>query len=174
MRADSTRPSYGAAALSAVLLGATPSGSTAAPTMPFHVDAPKGTHLLRGPDLAPTRSDWLADAEAQLRRMETRSAQGDAETGSAPNAAALEHARRALDAMHQINLAPKKIVATGEGGVAVCFSGGSRYADVEFSNTGEIVAITKGGPGGRQLWAVGDDSASLIAALRRIQEFMAA
>src|SRR5689334_12172345 len=44
-------------------------------------------------------------------------------------------------------LTPYRVVPSAEGGVGICFASERRYADIEFLNTGDILAVTSNGMG---------------------------
>jgi hypothetical protein len=66
--------------------------------------------------------------------------------GAVPTPASIEAARRIAEVALSIGLEPSKICPSAEGGTAVAFVRGDKYAhlyaDVECLNTGEITAVT--------------------------------
>jgi hypothetical protein len=65
-----------------------------------------------------------------------------------PNRASVTTARNILMRMHGQNLLPERISPSAEGGVALCFNrADGRYADLEISNEGEVLATTSNGNG---------------------------
>jgi hypothetical protein len=69
-------------------------------------------------------------------------------------------------------LLPTRVVASGEGGIAICFANGNKYADVEFFNTGEILGVVSNRRDRPVTWEVGANSAGMAGASSRIREFL--
>jgi len=46
-----------------------------------------------------------------------------------------------LEHLLQTGFPPDKIVASAEGGIALCWTKGDKYADVEVFNTGEVLCV---------------------------------
>jgi hypothetical protein len=91
-----------------------------------------------------------------------------------PSEAALENARGILRHLWtrgdiiKVSLAPSV-----EGGVGIIFSGpGSKYADIECFNDGEILAITSEDGAEPSVWPVHAEAESLRLAIDRISSFL--
>ena len=67
---------------------------------------------------------------------------------------------------------PTRVVASAEGGVAICFVNGNKYADVEFLNTGEILGVVSNRRDRPIVWEVGPNSAGMSGASARIRDFI--
>jgi hypothetical protein len=67
---------------------------------------------------------------------------------------------------------PTRVVASAEGGVAICFVNGNKYADVEFLNTGEILGVVSNRRDRPIAWEVGPNSAGMSGASARIRDFI--
>jgi hypothetical protein len=73
--------------------------------------------------------------------------------GSAPpSEEARRRAERVLDVLRTEEILPTAIAASAEGGVGICFVRGGDYADIEFLNTGEVLAIAYKGMDRPMLW----------------------
>jgi hypothetical protein len=71
-----------------------------------------------------------------------------------PNAQARRDAEMSLEALRFLNAEPVAVVPSVDGGIAICFNNGERYAQLEFLNDGESHALLYGGPGRPQAWEV--------------------
>ncbi len=116
---------------------------------------------------------WLDRAHRELRRLRDDGSGWGGAPAEPPNEVAMVSAQEVLDALHGAGLEPSRIIASGEGGVAFCFVSGDRYADIEYFNSGEILAMTKvlRGGGTPRIWPVaGDDD--LREAIDTISQFV--
>jgi hypothetical protein len=89
-----------------------------------------------------------------------------------PSEYATAWASAMLEQLLADELPPTRVVASAEGGVAICFVNGDKYADVEFLNTGEIVGVVSNRRDRPIAWEVGANSASMASASVRIREFL--
>ena len=69
-------------------------------------------------------------------------------------------------------LAPTKIVASAEGGIAVCFVSGNKYADIECLNSGEILGVLTNKHDRPTVWEIEQDPAEIARATGRIAKFI--
>ena len=67
---------------------------------------------------------------------------------------------------------PTRIVSSAEGGVAICFVNGDKYADVEFLNTGEILSVVSNRRDTPIVWQVEPSSRDFTLAALRISNFL--
>jgi hypothetical protein len=87
-----------------------------------------------------------------------------------PNEFARDLAKQIL--LSATNVAvPNRVAPSAQGGVGICFYRDNKYADVEFLNTGEILATTSDGTGRPQVWEV--KPSEMKGALERIGQFIA-
>jgi hypothetical protein len=90
-----------------------------------------------------------------------------------PNTFAVMWAKLALDELAWMEFLPARIVASADGGIGLCFTDGQRrYADIEFLNSREILAVTSDGNGQPNVWAVSGTLDGLIRALGTIRDFI--
>lgn len=89
-----------------------------------------------------------------------------------PNALAIALAKQAVLSGAKFNLIPDRAVASTSGGAGICFYARDRYADLEFFNTGEIVAMTSDGRNPPDVWELTPDKIDL--ALTTIREYLSA
>jgi len=75
--------------------------------------------------------------EDQLSKIVGLEANWDSYDAGKPNRVAVDHAREAV--MLSERLFPHNIVASAEGGVALCWDQGEKHAYIEFSNDGTAI-----------------------------------
>jgi hypothetical protein len=80
-------------------------------------------------------------------------------------------ARKVLDRLNQMEFIPDKVVASAEGGVAICFSRENKYSDLECLNTGEILGVISDRKDRPTAWEVDNSPYSIAQAAIRIREF---
>lgn len=118
------------------------------------------------------KSDGFADLYKALKNLSMLKPGWDGDDAEAPNAMAVNRARRVLDRLFAFNLKPSRVVASADGGVGLLFSGKERrYADIECLNTGEMLAVTSDRVSEPQVWTIGADS-SLEDSITRISSFI--
>ena len=118
------------------------------------------------------RQPWLLPAHKSLENISRLKANWDGEGAARPSKLAIESTRNALSILADVGLAPASIDASLEGGVCVSFVEGMLYADIEFFNSGNILAVTSNGGEGTQVWQVEFAQQSLSSAVREIQRFL--
>lgn len=69
-------------------------------------------------------------------------------------------------------LVPSKVVASAEGGIAVCFVSGNKYADIECLNSGEILGVLTNKRDRPTVWEIEPDPSEIARATGRIAEFI--
>ncbi len=89
-----------------------------------------------------------------------------------PNSTAINHTRRVLLVLRRINFPPSQITPSVENGIGISFIRGTKYADVECFNTGEILAVTSTGQDTPTVWEVDSGTETIEATLRRIRDFI--
>jgi hypothetical protein len=91
-----------------------------------------------------------------------------------PNVGARTRAESILAALRSVGVIPKDVIASSEGGVAISFMHGEKYADIECLNSGETLAVTVSGDGEPYVWEVEDTQADIAQAMERIRDHVAA
>ena len=89
-----------------------------------------------------------------------------------PSDYAIAWASAMLDQLLVDELLPTRVVASAEGGVAICFVNGDNYADIEFLNTGEILGVVSNRRDRPTAWEVDANSAGMAGASARIRDFI--
>ncbi len=67
---------------------------------------------------------------------------------------------------------PTRVIASAEGGIAICFSNGERYADIECLNSGEVLGVTSNRRDLPDVWRVDADPHQYAATIGRISNFL--
>jgi hypothetical protein len=89
----------------------------------------------------------------------------------APSEPATRRAKQAYRLFASEGLLPDRIVASGEGGVALCFLRGDKLGDVEFLNSGEnLASIEDRASGATEIWEF--TASELKHTQIRIREFL--
>jgi hypothetical protein len=92
--------------------------------------------------------------------------------GSAPPTYdAIARAISVLWALRATHLQPTRVTPSAEGGVAVTFRKGGRFASVESLNSGEIVLLTSDGTGNPRAWAIDSSDDALRQAAKDLREY---
>lgn len=89
-----------------------------------------------------------------------------------PSGLAIAYAHAILAELSLDRFAPSRVVASAEGGVAVCFVNGDRYSDIECLNNGSILGVTSDRRQRPNVWEIDADSAAIARACSRIREFL--
>jgi hypothetical protein len=93
----------------------------------------------------------------------------------APNALALDGVRGLIDIVDIESIgAETRVLASADGGAALVFAAANLYADIEFTNDGEVLAALSDGASMNEVWALDNSEESLRTALQRIGEFFTA
>lgn len=79
-----------------------------------------------------------------------------------------------LDLLKNQDFSPTRIVASAEGGIAICFVKGDKYADVEFLNTGEILGVQSDRRSRPVAWEIDQNARDFTRAAVWIREFFEA
>jgi hypothetical protein len=74
--------------------------------------------------------------------------------------------------MRDLQLLPSKVVASAEGGVAICFASQEKYADVECLNSGAILAVKSRRGGLPEVWEVPQSDNEFRVSIAQIQDFI--
>jgi hypothetical protein len=111
-------------------------------------------------------------AQQDLRYMSDLPFNWDTYGAEPPRPQTLHRALELLVHLEQRSFVPTRVVPSAEGGVAVFFMRGDRYADIEFLNTGEVLAVTYVGKAEPDVWEITEEP--LEPAVERIRKHLAA
>lgn len=90
----------------------------------------------------------------------------------APSEYAVDLAMIVIDQLRWDDVLPTRVVASAEGGVAICFVNDNKYADFECLNTGEILAVTSNRRDRPVAWKVAPSTSEIARASDRIRMFL--
>lgn len=77
-----------------------------------------------------------------------------------------------LSTLADINLEPSNIDTSAEGGICISFRRGDRYGDVEFLNSGEVLAVTSLGGCDTRVWETDAGQQDLRRTVNLIRGFI--
>jgi hypothetical protein len=77
-----------------------------------------------------------------------------------------------LQQLQANRIVPTRIVASAEGGIAICFMNGDKYADVEFLNSGEILGVVSNRRDKPTVWDIHPSSREFMGAALKIFQFL--
>ena len=111
---------------------------------------------------------------AKLARMGNLHRGWDGYDAEAPNEIAIRHARKVLRFLgEREGTAQVRIEPSAEGGVTIILSpDGSRYADIECFNDGEILALTSERGSDPTIWRVEAEPESLRVTTEKLAAFL--
>lgn len=89
-----------------------------------------------------------------------------------PSSLVLALARAILRQLETEALEPDRVVASAEGGVAICFVHGSKYSDIECLNSGEILGVISNRRDHPFVWEVDPSAGGITQAAARIRHFI--
>ena len=115
--------------------------------------------------------DLFSEHETRLAVIEHLHRNWDGRGSEAPAALAVALAREALAVLRALNFCPTKITASAEGGVGISFVHGARHAAIEFLNSGEVLTLMTGHPGGPEATLIEID-ASPEPVLQELRDFV--
>ena len=135
---------------------------------------PKWTYVIPSNGDATTSAKSGFDAHfSKLKALVTdRSLWSD--EAAPPSEFASQWAQLVLQQLQAESLSPTRVVASAEGGIAVCFVDGSKYADIECLNSRTILGVISNKRDRPIAWEVEQDARGIARATARIREFILA
>ena len=97
----------------------------------------------------------------------------DSYGAEAPNDFSKRCAIIIVEMLKSFGIRPTEVSASAEGGVAILFLDGDRYADIECLNCGEILAVTYTGKQQPIVWEVEKTDTAITDTLGRIRDHFA-
>ena len=89
-----------------------------------------------------------------------------------PSALSKELAGEILNQLEMQEFEPSKIVASVEGGIAICFMQGDKYADIECLNSGEILGVKTNRRDRPFVWEIMRNKDAISQATQTIKSFI--
>jgi hypothetical protein len=112
------------------------------------------------------------ELEKKLRKLARLSNNWDSYGSEAPSAAAISSALGVGSQFIKLGLIPDVTVPSSEGGVALCFMRNKKYADVEFFNSGSIIAVRHSPQDDPKAWSITRDNAAIESAVKIISQYL--
>jgi hypothetical protein len=126
------------------------------------------THRYR---LAKEAKDPFAEHFNTLKQIRLRSELW-IDPSEPPSPASLDWANAILETLQELGTVPSRVVTAVEGGVAVCFIKGDKYADIECLSNGLILGVTSNRHDQPTVWKIERRYQSMLEASDRIKVFM--
>ena len=94
------------------------------------------------------------------------------EDAERPESYAIGCASEVIGQLANDGLVPTKVVASAEGGVAICFVAGDKYADIECFNSGEMLGVISNKYNRPSAWEIEQNSDGIARATAKISCFL--
>jgi hypothetical protein len=117
------------------------------------------------------RSDEFAPHFAKLGEIAKTPSLWPAD-GKPPSNEAIALARWVLLKFRDYGLTPSRVVASAEGGVAICIVKGGKYSDIECLDSGAILAVNSDKKSLPDVWEVKPDLSDIAMSISRIRRFI--
>jgi hypothetical protein len=119
-------------------------------------------------------SQTIAQVELrnELRKLARLSNNWDSYGGEPPSEAAISSALDIGTAFIKLGLTPDVAVPSSEGGIALCFVRNEKYADVEFFNSGSIIAVRHSPQDDPKVWSITRDNVTIESAVKIISQYL--
>lgn len=111
-------------------------------------------------------------ASDRLRELEALRPNWDSYGAAPPVPASLDSCRNVLRQLRSVALVPATIVASAEGGAAVCFLEGARYSHIECLNSGELVVVMYEGQSDPLVLEFDQRQPDITQAIEAVRHFM--
>jgi hypothetical protein len=120
-------------------------------------------------------AETLHSADALFARIDTLTQLPDdwnTYGAQAPSARVAAWAKRAVRIADWLNISPAAVIPSAENGLGLAFRRGRRYADIEFLNSGDVLAVTSDGNGTPTAWEVDRSEQGIVDALKAIRDYL--
>jgi hypothetical protein len=94
------------------------------------------------------------------------------ENADRPTNEALAGAKVVLQKFREFDLLPSSVVASAEGGVAICFINNDKYSDIECLNSGEILGVNSNRRDIPIAWEIGLSDHAIEVSVSQIRDFL--
>lgn len=152
-----------------------PSATTAPYLVRNHPSSPAyptENKRIHSPEIALKGGPWLRQFVDTLESFLRLPVDWDGSGAQPPNQTAIAQSWRLLEILSEISFKPISVTPSREEGVTIAFQVGKKWAAIECSNGGEIVAVTSDGTGNPTVWEVPADKRSFRTALDTMRIFL--
>jgi hypothetical protein len=94
------------------------------------------------------------------------------ESSDGPNEVAVDYAVAVLNRLQNDSLNPDRLIASTEGGIAICFVRSNKYADIECLNSGVILGVTSNKRDRPTVWEITPGPGDIARACSRLRMFL--
>jgi hypothetical protein len=112
------------------------------------------------------------ELENKLRRLSRLSNNWDSYGSESPSPESISLALEIGASFIKLGLFPDATVPSSEGGVALCFIRNKKYADVEFFNSGSVIAVRHSPEDDPKAWTITRDNATITTAATIISQYL--
>lgn len=117
-------------------------------------------------------TSWYNNQLSELESLKNLQTNWDSYGAEAPNHNAIYWARETLDLMHEKGIFQGTLVPSAEGGLAISFRSGNKYSDIEFLNSGDILAVIHKSNKPPKVWEVSWNKDDIEQSLEEISSFL--
>jgi hypothetical protein len=115
---------------------------------------------------------WLRTFEAKLSSMIKLSNNWNGYGSAAPNRDAIRIAHEVIDILHAKGYEAHELSPSADGGIAISFLKGERYAFIECYNDGDVAAAVFQKQGEPETWDCGSSASQLTETIERIFAYL--
>jgi hypothetical protein len=112
------------------------------------------------------------ELEKKVQKLSNLATDWDSYGSEPPSSASIALALEIGAVFIKLGLTPDVVVPSSEGGVALCFIRDKKYADVEFFNSGSVVAVRHSPQDDPIAWSITSDNAAISSAVKIISQFL--
>jgi hypothetical protein len=94
------------------------------------------------------------------------------EGADSPSEDSFRWASVVLKKFQEYDFAPTRIVASAEGGIAICFISGDKYSDIECLNSGGILGVNSDRINSPVAWEIDYNDRAIAESVARIRDFL--
>lgn len=113
----------------------------------------------------------FAEHYERLRVIETERSMWP-EDAEPPSSSAVYLAWMVINQLYKDEIIPTRVVASAEGGVAICFVVGEKYADIECLNKGAILGVISNRHDPPMAWEIEQNPSEIARASFRVWQFL--
>jgi hypothetical protein len=109
----------------------------------------------------------------QVEKLAGLSPGWDTYDAEPPNQSAISLAKKTLGLLEEMQFVPYQVGPSVEGGVGIVFFNDGKYADIEFLNSGTVLAVVSDRKSEPEAWEVPAQDALIRSALKKMHAYLA-